>query len=108
MPRRTQYFCWVSVGWSLNHSSYVLPSEGLPLKQHIGNGRAKADFELREISREEYERIRQLLQLYRQLFRLVSYRQLEVNQQPAPSAPYLVPSCLFARTAGEWPGAGFS
>jgi hypothetical protein len=27
------------------------------------NGRAKADFELREISREEYERIRQLLQL---------------------------------------------
>src|ERR1700730_1475113 len=35
IPRRTQYFCWVSVGWSLNHSSYVLPSEGLPLKQHI-------------------------------------------------------------------------
>jgi hypothetical protein len=26
-------FCWVSVGWSLNHSSYVLPLE-VGLRHH--------------------------------------------------------------------------
>jgi hypothetical protein len=33
---------------------------------------------------------------------------LIVKQQPARSDAYLVPSCLFARTGGEWPGDGFS
>jgi hypothetical protein len=32
----------------------------------------------------------------------------DVNQQPAPSDAYLVPSCLFARMGGERPGDGFS
>ena len=35
-------------------------------------------------------------------------RNFDVNQQPAPNDAYLVPSCLFARTPGEWQGDGFS
>jgi hypothetical protein len=33
IPRQTQVFCWVSVGWSLNHSSYVLPLD-VGLRHH--------------------------------------------------------------------------
>ena len=42
-------------------TSYSAP--GVLAEAAHKNGRAKADFELREISREEYERLRSLLQL---------------------------------------------